>query len=72
MARKNYTMGVGKYYFQLKTGQQNILINRDTKKAAKEAFLRYKKIGKNCEWLGKWNGKSYDDKSTPSTRKSKK
>ena len=69
MARKNYTMGVGKYYFQIKSGQQNILMYRDDKSAAQNAYLRYKKIGKNCEWLGKWDGKNYTEKSVPSASK---
>jgi len=59
-------MGIGKYYFQIKSGQQNIMMNRTDKKAAVDAYLRYKKIGKNCEWLGKWEGKNYSDKGTPS------
>ena len=66
MARRNYTMGIGKYYFQIKSGQQNIIMNRDTKQAAVDAYLKYKKIGKNAEWLGRWEGKKYSDKGTPS------
>ena len=41
-------------------------MNRDTKKAAVDAYLKYKKIGKNAEWLGRWEGKKYSDKGTPS------
>lgn len=65
MARKHFSKGEGKYYFQIKTGNQNILISRNTKNEAADIYLRYKKIGKNCEWLGKWMGKSYDDKTAP-------
>ncbi len=65
MQKRPYTLGVGKYYFQLKMGQQNILIYRESKKAATEAYLRYKRVGKNCEWLGKWDGKAFEDKVAP-------
>lgn len=68
MARRNYTMGIGKYYFQIKSGQQNIIMNRDTKQAAVDAYLKYRKIGKNCEWLGRWEGKKYSDKGAPSAK----
>jgi len=69
-SRKNYTMGVGKYYFSIKSGQQSITMNRIEKKDAIYAFLNYKNIGKNCEWLGKWNGKKFEDNTPPTAEES--
>jgi hypothetical protein len=63
--RKNFTMGAGKYYFQIKSGQQSITICRKNKDAAKQAFNKYVQVGKNVEWLGKWNGKSFDETTEP-------
>lgn len=58
-------MGTGKYYFNVKSGQQMVTINRKSKEAAKRAFIDYKKVGKTCEWLGKWDGKDFTETSPP-------
>ncbi|TVQ47595.1 MAG: hypothetical protein EA362_06270 [Saprospirales bacterium] len=67
MRRKNFTMGTGKYYFQVRSGHSMITINRKSKPAAISTYMHYKKIGKNCEWLGKWNGKKFIEDSAPSS-----
>lgn len=66
MRNKKFTMGKGKYYFNLKSGQQTITIMREKKAEALLAFSYYKKIGKNCEWLGQWSGKDFKEKTAPS------
>ncbi|MEZ4980300.1 MAG: hypothetical protein R2769_01685 [Saprospiraceae bacterium] len=63
--RKNFTMGPGKYYFQIRSGQQLITICRKTKDAAEQAFSKYLQVGKNVDWLGKWNGKTFVETSEP-------
>ena len=65
-SRSAYTKGVGTYYFKLKSSPNDILIHRKQKDAAVQAFLNYTKLGKECQWLGKWNGKDYDDVKEPS------
>ena len=65
MRKKNFKMGTGKYYFHIRSGQQNIVITRDNKEEASNAFYYYKRIGKNCEWLGCWDGKNFTDTSIP-------
>ena len=64
-SRKHYTKGVGKYYFAIKSGQQTITMNRKEKGDAAYAYWNYRNIGKNCEWLGMWNGKKYEDTTPP-------
>lgn len=68
--KKNYNLGVGKYYFTIKTGgMTNIMINRSKKKDAVRAFHSYKKNGKDVEWHGKWEGKKFSDESAPPSEK---
>lgn len=62
---KKFSMGVGKYYFNIKTGQQSITITRKSKQDAINTFLGYVNIGKDCEWLGCWNGKKFDETTPP-------
>ena len=62
---KHYKMGVGVYYFNIKTGIQNIVINRSTRKEAVNSFLMYQKVGKSPEWLGCWDGKKFQESTTP-------
>ena len=58
-------MGKGSYYFNVKSGQQMITISRKDKQTAVNAFLSYKKVGKTCEWLGCWNGKTFNETTPP-------
>jgi len=67
--RKKFTMGAGKYYFNVYSGNVPILIYRDNKEAAIRRYLSYKKNGKTCEWLGLWNGKKFEEASLPSDAK---
>lgn len=56
-------MAVGLYYFKIKKGiNSDIIIKRREKDAAILAFKNYltTQPGKT-EWLGKWNGKDFDD-----------
>lgn len=62
---KSFTKGEGKYYFNVKSGNQMITIYRSTKKKAMDAFERYQRIGKTCEWLGRWNGKEFKEVNPP-------
>jgi hypothetical protein len=63
--KKKYTMGKGKYYFTIKSTPNNITIFRKKKQAAIDAFLKYKQLGKEIEWLGKWDGKKFTESSPP-------
>ena len=63
--RKKYAMGKDKYYFTIKSAPNNITIFRKSKEAAVNAYRKYKKAGKEIEWLGKWNGKEFTENSTP-------
>lgn len=65
-SRKNFTMGVGKYYFTVKSVPNNITIYRKTKEAAVHSYQQYQKVGKDCEWLGKWDGKKFTESNPPS------
>lgn len=65
MARKNFIMGKGYYYFNIKTGQQNITIKREQKENALHSYHKYQELGKRVEWLGKWNGKKFEEKEVP-------
>jgi len=65
MRKKNFKLGIGKYYFAVRNGQTQITIMRDTKKEATDAYLRYITLGKDCEWAGCWNGKTFDESKAP-------
>lgn len=64
--KKKFTMGTGKYYFNINSGNSSILIYRNEKDEAVRTYLSYKKIGKDCEWLGLWNGKEFEESNVPS------
>ena len=63
--KKKFTMGVGKYYFNINSGNSSILIHREKKRDAVLQYHSYKKIGKDCEWLGRWEGKKFVDTGQP-------
>ena len=62
---KYFKMAPDKYYFHLKSGQQNILMSRLEKEAAAVVYYKYVKVGKNCDWLGKWTGRKFEDSEIP-------
>lgn len=66
--KKNFALGVGKYYFNIRNGQQNITLSRVKKDDAVYAYLNYVELGKDCEWLGKWEGKKFSETSAPNKK----
>ncbi len=58
-------MGKGKYYFTIKSNPNNITIFRNSKRSAVDAFMKYYRLGKEVEWLGKWDGKKFIENSPP-------
>ncbi len=66
--KKHFTLGVGKWYFNIRTGQQNITMSRAEKKDAVYAYLNYLELGKDCEWLGRWEGKKFSETTAPSNK----
>lgn len=61
--KRNFEWGKGKYYFTIKSFPTNITIYRKSKDAAALAFQRYKQVGKDVEWHGKWDGKEFVETS---------
>lgn len=53
---KGFEFSKGIFYFTIKGGQRNITIHRKDKRAALKFFRLYKSVGKEIEWLGKWDG----------------
>ena len=41
--------------------QNSITISRKNREEAAYAFSSYLKQGKDCEWLGQWDGKKFTD-----------
>ncbi len=65
--KKSFPLGVGNYYFTIRNaGQNGILIKRKTKEEAARSFLSYTKVGKDCDWHGRWAGKKFEEVSPPS------
>ena len=64
--KKNYSLCKDKYYFTVKASPTNITISRSEKSAAVDAFMRYYRVGKEIEWLGKWDGKKFQENTAPS------
>ena len=59
---KKFDFGTDVYYFNVKNGyNNNITIKRNTKKDAIQSFQQYVKTKKQCEWLGRWNGKKFEE-----------
>ena len=57
---KKFDYKQGKFYFNVKSMVgPPITINRSSKEEAIEAFSRYLRAGKDCEWLGQWEGKKF-------------
>ncbi|MCB0619296.1 MAG: hypothetical protein KDC43_03925 [Saprospiraceae bacterium] len=64
---KKFSRGQGKYYFTIKSNPSNITLHRESKEDAANAYRRYMRIGKECEWHGRWNGKKFEEASPPPT-----
>lgn len=64
--KKKFARGTGTYYFNIKSGQQSITITRKSKPEAINCYLNYLDVGKDCEWLGVWNGKKFEETTPPS------
>ena len=63
---KKFDYGQGIYYFNIRNGGHNsITIKRKNKDEAINRYLSYKSLGKDCEWLGKWEGKKFVETSQP-------
>ncbi len=62
---KKFNFGEGKYYFTVKSVPNNITMFRNTKENAIAAYTRYRDLGKDCEWLGFWNGKKFTEVTLP-------
>ena len=62
---KRFEYAKGVYYFNINKGfNNNITIKRLEKDKAVDAFRSYQKTQKgNCEWLGKWDGKTFTEKN---------
>lgn len=61
-------MTKGYFYWHVKSGQQNILMYRKEKQPAVDAYQRYVRVGKNCDWLGRWNGRKFEETSVSKTK----
>ncbi len=60
--KKAFKKTTGNYFFNVKMGyQNNITISRTVRDEAVYAYSKYLKQGKDCEWLGQWDGKAYID-----------
>ena len=62
-SKKNFNYQRGKYYLVIKSHPNNITFYRKDKSAAVDTFHRYNQVGKNIEWLGRWNGKSFEEQN---------
>ena len=66
MAKKKFDYGQGIFYFNIRTGgQSSITIKRTKKREAVDSFHSYKGLGKEVEWLGKWDGKKFIESGMP-------
>ncbi len=63
--KKGFNYSKSTYYFTVKAIPNNITIYRKSKEAAAEAYQKYVALGKETEWLGKWNGKQFIEASPP-------
>lgn len=63
---KKFEFGKDIYYFNVKGGgSSNITIKRIKKEEALHTFKSYQNLGKDCEWLGKWDGKKFVENTLP-------
>ena len=60
--KKSYKLLTDYYFFNIKTGAQgSMMVSRKTREEAMYAFQSYVKQRKDCDWLGRWNGKDFED-----------
>ena len=55
----NYSEDV--YYFDIYTNNYPVTIHRKDRELAIKTFRRYQRAGKRCQWLGRWNGKKFEE-----------
>lgn len=64
--KKKFDFGTGNYYFEIKnTGIASITIKRKEKKDAIYSYMNYHRVGKNVNWLGKWDGSKFIEEKDP-------
>lgn len=56
------------YYFTIKSSPRDITMFRDSIDDAARTYASYQAIGKKVEWLGKWNGKKFEENTVPSLK----
>jgi len=66
MRNKNYALGVGNFYFTVRSGINSVTIHRKTREEAVHAFSSYQENGKDCNWLGCWDGSKFTQSLQPS------
>jgi len=66
--KKSYAFKKDVYYFTVKSSPRDITMFRDSKEDAARTFESYLAIGKKMEWLGKWNGKKFEENTVPTTK----
>ena len=59
--KKGFDFSEGTYYLTVTSSPNNITLHRKNKESAIHAYNRYKAIGKDVEWHGKWNGKQFEE-----------
>ena len=62
---KKFDYADGKYYFTIRSTPNNITMHRNSKTEAHQAFKKYFNLGKDLEWLGRWEGKKFVETTPP-------
>ena len=60
-SKKKFNYAKDVYYFNIKAAQGEVTIHRKDKENAMKTFKQYQKNMKECQWLGKWNGKKFEE-----------
>jgi hypothetical protein len=63
--KKEFSKTIGNYFFDVNMGYSSITISRENKEEAVHAYVSYVRQKKQCEWLGKWDGKAFVDTAVP-------
>ena len=69
---KKFDYGVGKYYLTINSIPNNITLSRDNADTALYIYKKYHEVGKQIEWLGKWDGKKFEETNLPKEMAKKK